>query len=95
MLQRIAYGGTNNPKHGGILDLNSREILTLAPLLVFVFWIGLKPAPFTRVMHATVQNLMEQVAAGAAAGQLNAQLPPPPSRSASQPQLTTQPQPTR
>jgi NADH-quinone oxidoreductase subunit M len=28
-------------------DLNLREILTLAPLLVFVFWIGLNPQPFT------------------------------------------------
>jgi NADH-quinone oxidoreductase subunit M len=37
-----------------------REVLTLAPLLVFVFWIGLHPAPFTRVMDASVKHLMEQ-----------------------------------
>jgi NADH-quinone oxidoreductase subunit M len=95
MLQRIAYGGTNNPKHAGILDLNSREILTLAPLLVFVFWIGLKPAPFTHVMHATVQNLMENVVAGASAGQLNAQNLPAPAQPSNPPQLAAQPTQTR
>jgi NADH-quinone oxidoreductase subunit M len=42
-------------------DLNLREILTLAPLLLFVFWIGLHPQPFTGVLHASVQHLLEQV----------------------------------
>jgi NADH-quinone oxidoreductase subunit M len=41
-------------------DLGLREVITLVPLLVFVFWIGLHPAPFTRVMHASVQHLMDQ-----------------------------------
>ena len=35
-------------------------IVTLAPLLVFVFWIGLHPQPFIHVMHASVQHLLEQ-----------------------------------
>jgi NADH-quinone oxidoreductase subunit M len=60
MLQKVAYGGTRNPDHSQVKDLGLREIVTLAPLLVFVFWIGLHPEPFTRVMHATVQNLLEQ-----------------------------------
>lgn len=60
MLQKIAYGGTNNPDHSKVADLGFREIATLTPLLVFVFWIGLNPAPFTRVMHASVENLLRQ-----------------------------------
>ena len=60
MLQKVAYGGTRNPDHSGLKDLGLREILTLAPLLVFVFWIGLHPEPFTRVMHASMQNLLTQ-----------------------------------
>ena len=60
MLQKIAYGGTRNPDHSQLRDLGVRELVTLAPLLVFVFWIGLHPAPFTRVMHASVQRLLEQ-----------------------------------
>jgi NADH-quinone oxidoreductase subunit M len=60
MLQRVAWGGTRNPEHHALADLNLREIITLAPLLVFVFWIGLHPQPFVRVMHATVLHLLQQ-----------------------------------
>ncbi len=60
MLQRVAWGGTSNPAHSGLKDLEFREIVTLAPLLVFVFWIGLHPQPFVRVMHATVLHLLQQ-----------------------------------
>ncbi len=61
MLQRVAWGGTNNPVHTGLQDLNLREIITLTPLLVFVFWIGLHPQPFVHAMHATVLHLLQQV----------------------------------
>jgi NADH-quinone oxidoreductase subunit M len=61
MLQRVAYGGTRNPDHSALKDLGLREVLTLLPLLVFVIWIGLKPEPFTRVLHASVDNLLKQV----------------------------------
>jgi NADH-quinone oxidoreductase subunit M len=60
MLQKVAYGGTRNPDHSGLKDLGLREVVTLAPLLVFVFWIGLHPEPFTRVMEKSVENLLEQ-----------------------------------
>jgi NADH-quinone oxidoreductase subunit M len=60
MLQRVAWGGTNNPEHHALKDLDFREIITLTPLLVFVFWIGLNPQPFVRVMHATVLHLLQQ-----------------------------------
>jgi NADH-quinone oxidoreductase subunit M len=66
MLQRVAYGGTRNPDHSGLKDLELREALALAPLLVFVFWIGLNPQPFTRVLHASVENLLKQVNGAAA-----------------------------
>jgi NADH-quinone oxidoreductase subunit M len=60
MLQKVAYGGTKNPDHSMLKDLGLREILTLTPLLVFVFWIGLHPEPFTRVLDASVKHLLEQ-----------------------------------
>jgi NADH-quinone oxidoreductase subunit M len=60
MLQKVAYGGTRNPDHSRLKDLGLREVLTLAPLLLFVFWIGLHPEPFTRVMDKSVQHLLEQ-----------------------------------
>ncbi len=61
MLQRVAYGGPQNPDHSKVPDLGAREILTLAPLLAFVLWIGLNPEPFTRVMHTSVRHLLGQL----------------------------------
>ncbi len=63
VLQRVAFGGTANPDQHNVKDLDFREIVTLAPLLVFVFWIGLHPQPFVNVMHASVQHLLAQTAA--------------------------------
>jgi NADH-quinone oxidoreductase subunit M len=65
MLQRVAWGGTNNPVHEGLRDIGLREVCALAPLVVLVLWIGLNPGPFTRVLHASVDHLLLQ-AAGAA-----------------------------
>ncbi len=46
-------------KHGhGIRDLNWREIVTVAPLLLFIFWIGLYPKPFFALMAPSVDKLV-------------------------------------
>src|SRR5215208_3531526 len=45
--------------HGhGIRDLNWREIATVAPLLLFIFWIGLYPKPFFALMAPSVDKLV-------------------------------------
>jgi NADH-quinone oxidoreductase subunit M len=61
VLQRVAFGGTQNPVHEGLRDLGWREVITLTPLLVAVLWIGLHPQPVVGVLHATVRNLLLQV----------------------------------
>ncbi len=61
MLQKIIWGAKPNPNPSVFTDLNLREIATLAPLLIFVFWIGLHPEPFLDVMHTSVSHLLEQV----------------------------------
>jgi len=68
MLQRMIWGGTKNPEHKGLMDLSAREVAILAPLLVFVFWIGFAPAPFLDVLHVSVSRLIEQAGFHAAAG---------------------------
>jgi NADH-quinone oxidoreductase subunit M len=74
MLQKLAWGGTNNPKHSGVTDLNLREMVMFAPLVAGVFWIGLNPQPVMRIMHASVLNLVHQ-ANQSAAIQVAASLP--------------------
>jgi NADH-quinone oxidoreductase subunit M len=45
-------------EHGHALrDMNWREIATLVPLLIFIFWIGLYPAPFFNLMAPAVGKL--------------------------------------
>ncbi len=45
--------------HGhAIRDLNWREIATIAPILLFIFWIGLYPRPFFALMAPTVDKLV-------------------------------------
>lgn len=64
MLQRVIWGGVANPDITYLKDLNWRERVTLVPLVVFVLWIGLAPAPFLNVLHVSVQNLLLQVQLG-------------------------------
>jgi len=46
-------------QHGHALrDLNWREIATIVPILVFIFWIGLYPAPFFNLMAPSVDKLV-------------------------------------
>jgi len=46
-------------KHGhAIRDLNWRELVTIIPLLIFIFCIGLYPAPFFNLMAPTVNHLV-------------------------------------
>ena len=46
-------------KHGhAIRDLNWREIVTMVPLLLLIFWIGLYPAPFFNLMAPAVNHLV-------------------------------------
>jgi len=60
MLQKIVWGGTDNPDQSWLKDLNLREIIILCPFLLFVFWIGLGPQPFIDLMHISVVNLLDQ-----------------------------------
>jgi NADH-quinone oxidoreductase subunit M len=40
------------------LDLNLREIVTIVPLLVFIFWIGLYPRPFFALISPAVEQVV-------------------------------------
>jgi NADH-quinone oxidoreductase subunit M len=50
-----------NPKMQGYKDIDLREILTLVPLIILVFWIGAYPNTFLSFMDVSVQHLIARV----------------------------------
>jgi len=60
LYQNIFFVDTN-PKLVGLTDVNTREILTLLPLIILVFWIGIYPNTFLSFMDVSVQHLMERI----------------------------------
>ena len=67
MLQRVALGKPSTPAGAMLPDLGAREILTLAPLVIVVFAVGLFPAAITEALELTVNGLVEQATAVAEA----------------------------
>jgi NADH-quinone oxidoreductase subunit M len=65
MFQKLFLGPVDKEENRSLKDINWREIVTLIPLLVFIFWIGLYPQPFFNLMAPTVDKLVAtlQVAA--------------------------------
>ncbi|MDO9300483.1 MAG: NADH-quinone oxidoreductase subunit M [Anaerolineales bacterium] len=59
MFQKMFLGPAGEiTKEHELKDLNWREILTVAPLLVFMFWIGLYPAPFFNLIAPAVEKIL-------------------------------------
>jgi len=58
MVQRVFWGPLDNPAMRSMPDINLREILVVAPLLVFISWIGIHPNTFLSPMEAAVRLLL-------------------------------------
>ena len=68
MFQKLFLGEVDKEENRVLLDMNIREIVTLVPLLVLIFWIGLYPSPFFNLMEASVAKLVESIQVAAMAG---------------------------
>jgi len=67
MFQKLFLGPVDKDENRSLKDLNWREIVTLVPLLVFIFWIGLYPKPFFTLMGPSVNELVKAVQTAALA----------------------------
>ena len=67
MFQKLFLGPLDNDKNKRLPDLNRREVLTLLPIVIFIFWIGLYPRPFFGLTEASVEKVVELVSSAALA----------------------------
>jgi NADH-quinone oxidoreductase subunit M len=67
MFQRVMFGRLTKEENRSLLDLTTREIVCLVPVVLGILWIGIYPGPLLRTTEASVKQLMAQVHAGSRA----------------------------
>jgi NADH-quinone oxidoreductase subunit M len=65
LYQRTMFGKLDKPENQALKDLNTREVLTLAPLVALAFWIGLYPKPFLDILRPSVARIIQQMSENA------------------------------
>ncbi len=63
LVKRVVFGAVANHHVAELKDINYREFIVLGALAVTVILVGVWPAPLTDVLQATVQHLVQQIAA--------------------------------
>ncbi len=63
LFQRTMLGNLAE-KNATLRDLSRREIVVFAPLIAWVFWIGLFPQPYFRLLERPVAQIVERVRPG-------------------------------
>jgi NADH-quinone oxidoreductase subunit M len=58
MFQKLFLGPLDKEENKTLKDLNWREVVTLVPLILLIFWIGLYPRPFFNLMAPAVDKLV-------------------------------------
>lgn len=62
MFKRVFFGEAGelvSDSHHPLKDVNLREIVVMAPLVILIFWMGLLPDHFLRYSKASIEHLVE------------------------------------
>jgi len=62
MIKRVIFGEIANDNVRALTDINKREFLFLSLLAIAVLVLGLWPDPLVKVMHPTIENLLNHIA---------------------------------
>jgi NADH-quinone oxidoreductase subunit M len=57
------FGPITNEKNRGLADISKREFWTLAPVILFIIWIGVYPNTFLRKLDLSVSELLARAQA--------------------------------
>jgi NADH-quinone oxidoreductase subunit M len=68
MFQKLFLGPLDKEENMTLKDINWREIATLVPLVILIFWIGLYPRPFFTLMAPSVDKLVTMIHTAGIAG---------------------------
>ena len=61
LYRRVVFGPITKESLVAIRDMNYREKIVFAPLIILVIWMGVYPTPFLDVMHVSVENMLDQI----------------------------------
>ncbi|GAA0506657.1 NADH-quinone oxidoreductase subunit M [Pigmentiphaga sp. GD03639] len=62
MVKRVVFGDITHQHVRELADVNAREFFILGVMAIAVLYMGVHPAPFTDVMHVSVDALLKHVA---------------------------------
>jgi NADH-quinone oxidoreductase subunit M len=65
MFEKVFLGPVTRTENQSLKDMSPREIITLLPLILLIFWIGVYPAPFYALINPTVEKLASVVQSAA------------------------------
>ncbi len=65
MYQRVFFGKLANEKNKGLPDLSLREIAVLLPIVIFMFWLGVRPGLILDKVEASVATVLAPLNGGA------------------------------
>jgi len=63
MFQRVMFGAITHEENKSLPDLNFREIATLVPIVIMIFWMGVYPKFFFRKMDLSVEHFLKETKA--------------------------------
>jgi NADH-quinone oxidoreductase subunit M len=63
LVQRVFFGPVTNPENESIPEIAWHEVAAVAPLILFMVWIGVHPNTFLKKMEPSVKQLLVQVKA--------------------------------
>ena len=64
MLQRVALGRPKTSAASLLQDLGPREMATVIPLAILIFWVGLYPGPWLAMIDTSVTHLLQETIGG-------------------------------
>jgi NADH-quinone oxidoreductase subunit M len=67
LYEKVFLGPVRNEERRKLVEINARELATLIPLLIVIFWIGLYPKFFFALLNPSVEKLVSLVQTAALA----------------------------